>query len=96
VIVEAGVGALVVGIRDPHPRVDGAGLAMVRAAGIEVVEEVCAGEVRHQLAPWILQYHRHEPLRVAAVSSVEALIERYGVDRSLAEVLKAEGRRSAT
>jgi diaminohydroxyphosphoribosylaminopyrimidine deaminase/5-amino-6-(5-phosphoribosylamino)uracil reductase len=39
-LVEAGVAAVVVGAGDPDPRVSGAGVAMLRQAGIEVVEGV--------------------------------------------------------
>lgn len=89
VIAESGVRRLVIGIRDPHPRVDGAGAAMVRAASIEVVEDVCAREIRHQLAPWIVQYHPHEVLRRARAlpppEVVATLIEAYGFDRAVAE-----------
>lgn len=90
VILEARVGLLVVGIRDPHPRVDGAGVAMVRAAGIEVIEDVCGADIRRQLAPWILHYHRHEPLRAARTMDVAALTLRYGIDRSTADELVSE------
>jgi diaminohydroxyphosphoribosylaminopyrimidine deaminase / 5-amino-6-(5-phosphoribosylamino)uracil reductase len=65
VIAESGVRRLVTGIRDPNPRVDGAGVAMVRAAGIQVIEEVCAYEIRRQLGAWIVRYHPHEPARRA-------------------------------
>jgi diaminohydroxyphosphoribosylaminopyrimidine deaminase/5-amino-6-(5-phosphoribosylamino)uracil reductase len=88
VIAEAGVRLLVTGIRDPHPRVDGAGVALVRAAGITVVEDVLADEIRRQLAPWILTYHRHEPLRHA--TSIDGLVERYGISGREAEALVME------
>jgi len=102
VIAESGVRTLVVGIRDPHPRVDGAGIAMVRAAGIEVLEDVCAVEIRRQLGRWIVQYHPHEPLRralglgatitappsAASIDEVAAkLADIYDTDRTTAEAL---------
>jgi diaminohydroxyphosphoribosylaminopyrimidine deaminase/5-amino-6-(5-phosphoribosylamino)uracil reductase len=65
VIAGCGVRRLVTGIRDPNPRVDGAGVALVRAAGLEVVEDVCEEEIRRQLGAWIFRYHPHEPVRRA-------------------------------
>jgi diaminohydroxyphosphoribosylaminopyrimidine deaminase / 5-amino-6-(5-phosphoribosylamino)uracil reductase len=64
-IVTAGVRRVVTGIRDPNPRVDGAGNQILRDAGIEVVEEVCAAEVTRSLSDWIFHYYPNEPLRRA-------------------------------
>ena len=43
-LIAAGVTRAVVGCNDPDPRVNGAGLARLRAAGIEVVENVLRAE----------------------------------------------------
>jgi diaminohydroxyphosphoribosylaminopyrimidine deaminase/5-amino-6-(5-phosphoribosylamino)uracil reductase len=45
-IIEAGIGRIVVGCRDPHPRVNGRGLRSLRAAGVEVVQGVLEAECR--------------------------------------------------
>jgi diaminohydroxyphosphoribosylaminopyrimidine deaminase / 5-amino-6-(5-phosphoribosylamino)uracil reductase len=45
-IVAAGIGKVVIGAGDPDPRVAGAGVAFLRAAGLEVTEGVIAEEVR--------------------------------------------------
>ncbi len=90
VIADSGVRLVVCGIRDPHPRVDGAGAEIVRASGVQVIEDVCAGEIRRQLAPWILRYHEHEPLRRARAlgeDAVQALVEIYGIAPDVAEDL---------
>jgi len=93
VIADSGVRTLVTGIRDPHPRVDGAGLAIVREAGIHVIEEVCAREIRHQLAAWIVREHPHDPMRrVKALGGsvsekVAGLVDLYGISTELAEDL---------
>jgi len=42
-LLRAGVERVVVGVRDPNPRVDGGGLALLRSAGVTVVEG-CLGE----------------------------------------------------
>lgn len=81
VIAESGVRRVVIGIRDPHPRVDGVGADIVRAAGIEVIEDVCARDIRRQLAPWILRFHPHEPRRRA-----RELIARLGVEEAIASL----------
>ncbi|MBL0211150.1 MAG: bifunctional diaminohydroxyphosphoribosylaminopyrimidine deaminase/5-amino-6-(5-phosphoribosylamino)uracil reductase RibD [Holophagaceae bacterium] len=39
-LLQAGVSRIVVGVRDPNPRVDGGGIAILRAAGREVTEGV--------------------------------------------------------
>jgi diaminohydroxyphosphoribosylaminopyrimidine deaminase/5-amino-6-(5-phosphoribosylamino)uracil reductase len=76
-IAARGVTRVVTGILDPNPRVDGAGLAILRAAGIAVVSDVCADEITRQLAPWIFRFHPHEPQRRA-----RALIASRGMDEA--------------
>jgi diaminohydroxyphosphoribosylaminopyrimidine deaminase / 5-amino-6-(5-phosphoribosylamino)uracil reductase len=62
-IIERGVRRVVTGIRDPNPRVDGAGNQILRDAGVEVLEGVCASEVTRSLADWIFAYYPDVPLR---------------------------------
>lgn len=70
---------VVTSILDPNPRVDGAGLAILRATRITVVSDVCADEITRQLAPWIFRFHPHEPQRRA-----RALIALHGAEEARA------------
>jgi diaminohydroxyphosphoribosylaminopyrimidine deaminase/5-amino-6-(5-phosphoribosylamino)uracil reductase len=55
-IVLAGIRRVVIGIEDPDPLVDGAGIAALRSAGIEVEVGVAADAVAEQLAAY--RHHR--------------------------------------
>lgn len=88
-IAERGITRVVIGMRDPHPRVDGEGARILRQANVEVIEGVCEPAVRRQLGPWTLEHHPHEPLRRAHAlpehDRVAQLTEMYGVDRARIE-----------
>jgi diaminohydroxyphosphoribosylaminopyrimidine deaminase/5-amino-6-(5-phosphoribosylamino)uracil reductase len=43
VLIDAGIVRVVIGARDPDPRVDGAGIAMLREAGIQVTDHKMTG-----------------------------------------------------
>lgn len=92
-IAERGIARVVIGMRDPHPRVNGAGALILRNASVEVIEGVCEPEVRRQLGVWVLARHPHEPLGRAETlperDRVARLAEIYGVDRSRVEALFA-------
>jgi diaminohydroxyphosphoribosylaminopyrimidine deaminase/5-amino-6-(5-phosphoribosylamino)uracil reductase len=98
VVVAHGLGRVVIGMRDPHPRVDGVGVRILEEAGIEVIEGVCEAEVRRQLGSWVFTHHPHEPLRRARalVASVgraalaAQLAELYAVPLARAQALVAE------
>lgn len=55
-VVAAGISRAVIAVEDPDPRVAGAGLAILRSAGVEVTTGVLADEVDAQLAPYL--HHR--------------------------------------
>ena len=93
-IAKRGIARVVIGMRDPHPRVNGAGLVILRNASVEVIEGVCESEVRCQLGLWELEQHPGEPLRRARAlpdeQRVARLVEVYGVDRCRIEVFLAK------
>jgi diaminohydroxyphosphoribosylaminopyrimidine deaminase/5-amino-6-(5-phosphoribosylamino)uracil reductase len=97
VIVEHRLAKVVFGMRDPHPRVDGAGAQILKDAGIEVIEGVCERDVRRQLGSWVFTYHPHEPLRrarelaltLARDDLLAALADIYGVDFARVESVVA-------
>ncbi len=51
-IIQAGIRRVVVGVRDPNPRVDGGGLAILRAQGLAVQEGVLGGACARFHAPF--------------------------------------------
>ncbi len=55
-IIAAGITHVVSAIADPDSKVAGKGFAALRAANIEITEEVCADDVTRQLAPYL--HHR--------------------------------------
>jgi diaminohydroxyphosphoribosylaminopyrimidine deaminase/5-amino-6-(5-phosphoribosylamino)uracil reductase len=68
-LVASGVTRVVVGTGDPDPRVSGRGLAILRAAGIDVVTGVREAEARADLAGFLLRVTQGRPfvtLKLAA------------------------------
>lgn len=95
-IAERGIAQVVLGMRDPHPRVDGEGVRILRDANVEVIEGVCEPEVRRQLGLWVIEQHPQEALRRARVlpewERASQLAEVYSVDRARIEALLARYR----
>lgn len=54
-LVNAGIARVVGAASDPDPRVSGKGYAILRAAGVEVVEKVLAGEAAEQMAGYLIR-----------------------------------------
>jgi len=55
------IGRVYVALIDPHPKNQGRGLEMLRAAGIQVVTDFLADEVRPSLAPYLFGAEGSEP-----------------------------------
>ena len=60
-IIEAGLGRVVAGCRDPHPRVAGTGFRKLRRRGLDVVTGVLEDECRHQHRGFISVCERGRP-----------------------------------
>ncbi|MBM3489417.1 MAG: bifunctional diaminohydroxyphosphoribosylaminopyrimidine deaminase/5-amino-6-(5-phosphoribosylamino)uracil reductase RibD [Alphaproteobacteria bacterium] len=61
-LIEAGVARAVVSLRDPDPRVDGGGIARLRAAGVAVLEDLLAEPARRLNAGFLSRIQRGRPL----------------------------------
>ena len=68
-IIAAGVAKVVVGVTDPDSNVSGAGIALLREAGIEVSVGCCADLVSQQLAPYLHHRSTGRPLVVLKLAS---------------------------
>ena len=60
-IIEKGVGRVVVGMSDPNPLVAGKGVAMLREAGVEVVVGVLENECRELNKRFLCLHEKHRP-----------------------------------
>jgi diaminohydroxyphosphoribosylaminopyrimidine deaminase/5-amino-6-(5-phosphoribosylamino)uracil reductase len=61
-LIKAGVARVVIGGSDPDPRVNGAGAAMLRAAGIAVTENILAAECAEAHRGFILKVTENCPM----------------------------------
>ena len=97
-IAERGIARVIIGMRDPHPNVDGRGIEILQLAGVEVTEGVCEADVRRQLGAWVLERHPYDVhKRSRDFSDAERgarLAEIYGVDPTRIEAALREPVRS--
>lgn len=71
-LVAAGVSRVVVGVLDPDPAVSGRGVALLRAAGVDVVVGVGAAAAEASLAPYLHHRRTGRPLcRLKAAVSLD-------------------------
>jgi diaminohydroxyphosphoribosylaminopyrimidine deaminase/5-amino-6-(5-phosphoribosylamino)uracil reductase len=85
-IVARGLRRVVTAIRDPNPRVDGAGIRILRDGGVEVHEGIGEHAVWRQLGPWLVHHHPRAIAQEAAALShlskaerLATLCDKYGV-----------------
>ncbi|NCN28616.1 bifunctional diaminohydroxyphosphoribosylaminopyrimidine deaminase/5-amino-6-(5-phosphoribosylamino)uracil reductase RibD [bacterium] len=53
-LIDAGISKVIVGVRDPHKKVNGQGIAMLREAGIQVEESILAKECFELNREWLI------------------------------------------
>jgi diaminohydroxyphosphoribosylaminopyrimidine deaminase/5-amino-6-(5-phosphoribosylamino)uracil reductase len=68
-LIAAGVARVVIGATDPDPRVSGAGIGLLRAAGIEVTEGVLPAEAAAVLAGFASRMTRGRPMVTLKLAS---------------------------
>lgn len=78
-LIQAGIARVVGAANDPDPRVSGKGYAMLRAAGIDVVEQVLAAEAAELLAGYLTRSLRKRPEVILKLAvSADGMIGRRG------------------
>ncbi|MFK8042854.1 bifunctional diaminohydroxyphosphoribosylaminopyrimidine deaminase/5-amino-6-(5-phosphoribosylamino)uracil reductase RibD [Congregibacter sp.] len=71
-LIAAGVTRVVLGLRDPNPKVDGGGIRQLLSEGIEVQEGLLAAQVESQLAGFLARQRRGRPrLRMKLAMSLD-------------------------
>ncbi|WP_048877817.1 bifunctional diaminohydroxyphosphoribosylaminopyrimidine deaminase/5-amino-6-(5-phosphoribosylamino)uracil reductase RibD [Acidocella aminolytica] len=74
-LISAGLGRVVIGAEDPHPRVDGAGIARLRGAGVSVTVGVLRPECEAVIAGFASVQRLHRPLvRLKLATSLDGRI----------------------
>ncbi|MDE1174422.1 MAG: bifunctional diaminohydroxyphosphoribosylaminopyrimidine deaminase/5-amino-6-(5-phosphoribosylamino)uracil reductase RibD [Parvibaculaceae bacterium] len=68
-LIAAGIRRVVAAIGDPDPRVSGRGFSLLRGAGIEVVEGVCAAEAAELNRGFLLKVTEGRPMVLLKVAS---------------------------
>lgn len=74
-LIEAGISRVVIGTRDPHPNVNGAGIMQLRSAGMVVAEGVLQSESMSLIAGFACVHQKKRPLlRLKLASSLDGRI----------------------
>jgi len=76
-LIAAGIARVVIAAQDPDPRTDGAGIARLQAAGIEVVFNILPSEARAAMAPWWTRHTAGRPfVTLKLATSLDGCIAR--------------------
>jgi diaminohydroxyphosphoribosylaminopyrimidine deaminase/5-amino-6-(5-phosphoribosylamino)uracil reductase len=74
-LIEAGVKRVVIGTTDPNPKVNGRGILLLRAAGIEITENVLTAEAEAVISGFSMVIHHARPLiRLKLASTLDGRI----------------------
>lgn len=68
-LIDAGIARVVIGDRDPDPRVDGGGISMLKAAGIEVAEDICADAAADAAIGFLTRVRQGRPMVTVKVAT---------------------------
>jgi len=83
-IIEKGVGRVVVGMLDPNPLVSGKGVQMLREAGIEVIVGVMEQACRELNKRFLCLYEKHRPYVILKwAQTADGFIDRKRTDEDL-------------
>jgi diaminohydroxyphosphoribosylaminopyrimidine deaminase / 5-amino-6-(5-phosphoribosylamino)uracil reductase len=63
-VIRAGIRRVVIAMGDPNPRVNGGGIAALRAAGLEVISGVCSAEAQELNAAFLHRMATARPLGI--------------------------------
>lgn len=78
-LISAGVARVVGGASDPDPRVSGKGYAMLRGAGVEVIEGVLADQAADAMSDYLIRSFRKRPEVILKMAvSADGMIGRKG------------------
>jgi diaminohydroxyphosphoribosylaminopyrimidine deaminase/5-amino-6-(5-phosphoribosylamino)uracil reductase len=74
-LIEAGIARVVIGTKDPNPRVNGNGIAALRASGITVTENVLADAAQAVISGFAMVHAKGRPLvRLKLASTLDGKI----------------------